>query len=232
MQLVKNIFVQQALELPTEQERTDAYNEATATTLDRKLKEMKLAIGLEKKYTKKEILVAYLNIAFFGDNTYGIQAAAQRYYSVDAKDLTAEQAASLVAIVQYPLQRGLFDPANYEANQARRDVILDSMLDAGDLSQADHDAAIAIPVDDTSLKPSEPAERLRRREHLRDLVLRLRGPQRRRLHVPGSRHRHPRGQLEEGWLQALHDPRPRRAGERAEPDLDLCEQPGDGVGPG
>ena len=46
---------------------------------------MKLAIGLEKRYTKNEILNAYLNIAFFGDNTYGIQAAAQRYYSVNGE---------------------------------------------------------------------------------------------------------------------------------------------------
>ena len=63
---------------------------------------MKLAIGLEKRYTKDEILTAYLNIAFFADNTYGIQAAAQRYFSVNAKDLTLAQAASLIAIVQYP----------------------------------------------------------------------------------------------------------------------------------
>jgi membrane peptidoglycan carboxypeptidase len=157
MQLVKNIYVQQALQLPTEKDRQQAYKDATATTLDRKLKEMKLAIGLEKKYTKKEILTAYLNIAFFGDNTYGIQAAAQRYYSVDAKDLTLPQAASLIAIVQYPNVRGLFDPANYVANKDRRDVILDAMLDVGDITQKEHDEAIATPVDDTTLKPSTPA---------------------------------------------------------------------------
>ncbi len=156
MQLVKNIFVEQALQQPTDALRQAAYAAATATSLDRKLKEMKLAIGLEKKYTKKEILTAYLNIAFFGDNTYGIQAAAQRYYSVDAKDLTLPQAASLVAIVQYPQQRGLFDKANYEANKARRDVILDAMLQAGDITQQEHDAAIATPVDDKTLKPSTP----------------------------------------------------------------------------
>lgn len=156
MQLVKNLFVEQALQQPTDAERQAAYKAATATTLDRKLKEMKLAIGLEKKYTKKEILTAYLNIAFFGDNTYGIQAASQRYYSVDAKDLTLPQAASLVAIVQYPQQRGLFDKANYAANKARRDVILDAVLQAGNITQKEHDDAIATPVDDTTLKPSNP----------------------------------------------------------------------------
>lgn len=156
MQLVKNIFVQQALQLPTEAERQAAYNVATATSFDRKLKEMKLAIGLEKKYTKKEILAAYLNIAFFGDNTYGIQAAAQRYYSVDAKKLTLPEAASLIAIVQYPQQRGLFDAANYEANKGRRDVILGQMLDVGDIAKGDYNTAISTPVDATTLKPSSP----------------------------------------------------------------------------
>ncbi|MEP6479870.1 MAG: transglycosylase domain-containing protein [Rhodoglobus sp.] len=157
MQLVKNIFVQQALQQPTEEKRNEAYDKATAASPDRKLKEMKLAIGLEKKYTKKEILTAYLNIAFFGDNTYGIQAAAQRYYSVDAKDLSLTQAASLVAIVQYPLQRGPFDPKNYTANQDRRDQILRNMYELKDITKKELDDALATPVDDTTLKPSQPA---------------------------------------------------------------------------
>jgi len=156
MQVVKNIFVQRALEEPTEQERKDAYNAATATSLDRKLKEMKLAIGLEKKYTKDEILAAYLNISFFGDNTYGIETAAQRYYSTSAANLTPAQAASLVAIVQYPGERGLDKPENYKANKARRDVILTSMYEAGHLTKYQYEHALQTPVDDTTLKPSPP----------------------------------------------------------------------------
>ncbi|MEQ1735526.1 MAG: transglycosylase domain-containing protein [Rhodoglobus sp.] len=157
MQLVKNIYVQQALQEPTEELRQAAYDKAVGVSFDRKLKEMKLAIGLEKAYTKKEILTAYLNIAFFGDNTYGIQSAAQRYYSVDASELTLPQAASLIAIVQFPNQRGLDVPENYDANKARRDVILYSMLDVGDITQSEYDDAIATPVDDTTLLPSEPS---------------------------------------------------------------------------
>jgi len=156
MQLVKQINVQQALEEPTEEARKAAYAEATATSFDRKLREMKLAIGLEKRYTKKEILTAYLNIAFFGSNTYGIQAAAQRYYSVDAKDLTLPQAASLIAIVQYPALRSLDDPENFPANEDRRDVILFSMLDVGDITQREYDDAYNTPVDETTLVPSSP----------------------------------------------------------------------------
>ena len=156
MQLVKNINVQKALEEDTEEEIKAAYAKATATSFDRKLSEMKLAIGLEKKYTKKEILTAYLNIANFGNATYGIQAAAQRYYSVDAKDLTLAQAASLIAIVQYPNQRNLGDPENFAANQERRDYIIGAMLKAGDITQAEHDEAIAIPVDETTILPKAP----------------------------------------------------------------------------
>ena len=157
MQLVKNIFVQQALDEDTQEARDAAYKKATATSFDRKLKEMKLAIGLEKKYTKKEILTAYLNIANFGNATYGIQAAAQRYYSVDAKDLSLAQAASLIAIVQYPNQRNLGDPENFAANQERRDYILGAMLRAGDVTQSEYDEAIATPVDETTIVPKDAA---------------------------------------------------------------------------
>lgn len=156
MQLVKLINVQEALDEPTEAERDAAYDKATDPSFDRKLKEMKLAIGLEKRYTKNEILNAYLNIAFFNDNTYGIQAAAQRYFSVNAKDLTLAQSASLIAIVQYPGVRGLNDPENFAANQERRDFILDQMLEEGDITQAQHDEAVAIPVDETFVVPQAP----------------------------------------------------------------------------
>ena len=156
MQLVKNTFVQQALQEPTQEEQQAAYEKATATSFDRKLKEMKLAIGLEKKYTKKEILVAYLNIANFGNATYGIQAAAQRYYSVDAKDLTLAQAASLIAIVQYPNQRNLADPENYSENKDRRDYILGAMLASGDVTEKEYKEALATPIDETTIKLSEP----------------------------------------------------------------------------
>ena len=154
MQLVKNIFVQDALDKPTEEERKAAYADATATSFDRKLKEMKYAIGIEKKYTKKEVLTAYLNIAFFGANTYGIQAAAQRYYSVNASDLTLPQAASLIAIVQYPGIRSLDNPEHYQSNQERRDVILYAMYDVGSITEQEYRDAIAVPVDDTTLAPS------------------------------------------------------------------------------
>ena len=146
MQLVKNIRVVQALTLPTEEERQAAYKAANETSIDRKLKEMKLAIGLEKRYTKNQILLAYLNIANFGNTTYGIESAAQQYYSVSAKDLTLVQAASLVGIVQQPNVRNLDSPDKYPANKSRRDLILNNMLDLGFINQAQHDDAVKTPV--------------------------------------------------------------------------------------
>jgi membrane peptidoglycan carboxypeptidase len=156
-QYVKNTFVQAALELPTEAEQKAAYDAATNSDFDRKLKEMKLAISLEKRYSKQEILLAYLNIANFGGNTYGIQAAASRYFNVSAIDLTAAQAASLVAIVQFPAALSLDDPANYAANTERRDVILDWMFSDGKLTNEQHAEAIATVIDGSTVSLTEPS---------------------------------------------------------------------------
>jgi membrane peptidoglycan carboxypeptidase len=151
MQLVKNIFIQNALQLPTKDEQDAGIDAAQAGTPDRKIKEMKLAIGLEKRYTKDEILQAYLNIAGFGGNNYGIQSAAQHYYGVSAADVTLPQAASLIAIVQEPGTRSLEYPENYLNNQERRDVILKNMFVEKMIDQASLDAALATPVDPTTV---------------------------------------------------------------------------------
>jgi membrane peptidoglycan carboxypeptidase len=162
MQTVRNIIQQQALnndEL-TEEAKQDAINAALAPTLDRKIKEMKLAIGLERNYTKAQILQGYLNIAGFGGNTYGVQAAAQQYFGKDASDVTIAEAASLIAIVQYPNLRDLQDPENYAANEERRNVILGSMFewgtngDGGCITRAEYEEALATPVDVEFVKPS------------------------------------------------------------------------------
>lgn len=156
MQLVKNIFVQRSLYLPTEEERNEAYRQATATDFDRKLNEMKLAIGLEKRFTKDEILEAYLNIAPFGGNTYGIQAASQRYFGKIAQTLSPAEAASLIATVQYPTTRNLSTPNNYEDNEDRRNIILWSMWQEGYLTEAQYDEAVAIPVDGNFVQLAAP----------------------------------------------------------------------------
>jgi membrane peptidoglycan carboxypeptidase len=157
-QLVKNIFIQQALQLPTDKEQKAALKAAQAFSLDRKLKEAKLAIALEKKYTKKQVLLAYLNIAPFGGTTYGIQAAAQRYYQEDASKLTIPQAASLMAIVQNPNTRAPVNEAGYKANIQRRDVILDAMYAQKDITSAQLADAKKTPVDATTVKNVAPSQ--------------------------------------------------------------------------
>ncbi|ROP64234.1 transglycosylase domain-containing protein [Curtobacterium sp. PhB115] len=157
MQLVRNIKMQQALELPTEKERVKAYNEAVEQTIPRKLEEMKLAIGLAKKYSKKEILTAYLNIAYFGDQTYGVQAAAQHYFNKSATDLTPAEAASILAIVQSPNTRNLSSAKNYDANVARRNVILRAMYQQKNLTEDEYrKARLSKPADYVHLtQPSQ-----------------------------------------------------------------------------
>ncbi|GAA4265469.1 transglycosylase domain-containing protein [Frondihabitans peucedani] len=155
MQLVRNIKLAQAQDIKDPKKQAAAIKDAKEVTISRKLQEMKLAIGLEKKYTKDEILLAYLNIAYFGDQAYGVQAAAQHYYGKSAADLTAVEAASLIAIVQYPESRDLSTPKNYDANVARRNVILKSMYAQGYIKKTDLDASVAeSPAKYVHLKPA------------------------------------------------------------------------------
>ena len=148
MQLVRNIRVAAADQLDDEAARAAAHAEATETSLARKLEEMRFAIGLEKMYTKDEILLAYLNIAYFGDRTYGVQAASRHYFGKDASELGVVEAASLVAIVQYPDTRNLATPDNYAANQARRDVVLRALVAEGAVTAEEGETALGTPVAD------------------------------------------------------------------------------------
>ncbi len=147
MQYVRNVLVQEAESILDPEEREQAYQDATVEDSSRKLQEIRYAVSIEKKYSKDEILLGYLNIALFGRNVYGIEAAAQTYYAKSAKDLTLPEAASLVAIVQYPSNLELSDPENIPANQTRRDYVLQRMLDAQRITQEQFDAAVATPVE-------------------------------------------------------------------------------------
>ena len=115
--------------------------EATDISFERKIREAELAIDLEKRFSKDDILVKYLNIINYGDGCYGIEAAAQNYFQVSALDLTLAQAATLVGIPQSPTY---LNPKVYpDACLARRNVVLDRMLSAGDITQQEHDDAQA-----------------------------------------------------------------------------------------
>jgi membrane peptidoglycan carboxypeptidase len=159
-QYVKNVLLQkcEAMGVKTEADQKEyetCVEDATGTSIERKLREMRYAIGIEKKYSKDQILAGYLNIAGFGGSVYGIQSAAHYYFGVDAGDLTAAQAASLVAIVNNPAKLKLDDPGSasngaengYAANKVRRDHILNTMLEEGFLTAAQHAEAIATPIE-------------------------------------------------------------------------------------
>ncbi len=108
---------------------------AVEQNLDRKVQDAKCAIDLEKKYTKDQILDDYFNIAFFGENSYGIQVAAETYFGVPAAKLTVPQGAMLVGLLQSPSALDPFNDA--AAARTRRNVVLDNMVANGKLSAAD-----------------------------------------------------------------------------------------------
>ncbi len=113
-------------------------------TIGDKVREMKLAVELEKKFTKDQILEGYLNIVFFNRDAYGIEAAAQHFFSVSAKDLSLPQAALLAGLVNSP---SYFDPSVHPDNAIqRRNLVLSDMLAQGKIQQAAYAAAVATPL--------------------------------------------------------------------------------------
>lgn len=160
-QYVKNVLVQKAEAIPDAAESKAAYEEATATTPERKLKEMRLAIGLEKTYGKEDILRGYLNIAGFGGRVYGIEAASNYYFNTTAANLTLEQAATLLAIVNNPENLRIDKPDNadngaangYALTQTRRDYVLKQMLSEEKITQEQYDAAVATVITPTIVAP-------------------------------------------------------------------------------
>ncbi|MEV6123756.1 transglycosylase domain-containing protein [Streptomyces sp. NPDC052077] len=144
-QYVKNVFVEEAGDDPTK------VAQATQQTIGRKIRELKLAIQVEEELGKKKILENYLNITFFGQQAYGVEAASQRYFSKHAKDLDLGEAALLAGIVQSPTR---YDPVNDEAEaRKRRDTVLHRMAQVGDISVAEAEKAQAAPL---KLKVSRP----------------------------------------------------------------------------
>jgi membrane peptidoglycan carboxypeptidase len=143
-QLVKQTLLQTAV---TPEDR----QAATEQTVGRKLREARLALALEETYPKEEILTRYLNIVYFGEGAYGVQAAAQAYFGVDAADLTLPQAAMLAGLVQTPASDSpLADP---ERARQRRDVVLERMHALGHISDAELAEVSGRPVQTAPAPP-------------------------------------------------------------------------------
>jgi membrane peptidoglycan carboxypeptidase len=146
-QYVKNILIQRCeRDAATSEELLNCWTEATTAAgtegIQRKLQEMRYAIALEQKYSKNDILLGYLNIANFGGQTYGIDAAARYYFGVTAKDLSLSQAATLAGIVQNPNTYridkpggSIFDAEGLGFNKAPDGLIDD--VNAGQLAALD-----------------------------------------------------------------------------------------------
>ncbi len=118
-QYVKNVLL---LEAGTDKTKQQA---AIADTFSRKVTELKYAIAVEKQLSKDQILERYLNLVYFGNGSYGVEAAAERYFSTTADKLTVPQAAMLAAIVNSPTQ---FDPFQHPTDTiARRNIVLQDM---------------------------------------------------------------------------------------------------------
>ncbi len=128
-------------------------------TIERKLQEAVLAVWLETKFTKDEILQLYLNRVYFGAGATGIEKAAQVYYQKSATDLTLAEAATLAGVVKAPSAANPI--SNPEAAAERAGLVIDAMVDAGFITQ-----------EDAALTAGQPAEvRLQGYRSLRNFVI-------------------------------------------------------------
>jgi membrane peptidoglycan carboxypeptidase len=153
MQYVRNVQRDSA-------QSPEEVKDSTAQTTSRKLKEMRLAVSVEKVLSKEQILERYLNVAYFGHRAYGIYAAAEVYFSKKAADLTLPEAAMLAGLVKAPTA---YDPADdKQAALERRNYVVDRMTDikylspelAGQVKAAPIDLKLTNPPNDcVSVKP-------------------------------------------------------------------------------
>lgn len=162
-QLVKNTLLQAAEAISDEAQSRAAVQAATEVSLVRKIREWRLALAYEERLNgiygtvctedpkvdcgKEQVLQQYLNIAQYGPSLFGVEAAAQLYFGVPAKELTAIQAATIAGITQNPTQ---WDPLQHpEQSQTRRNVVLKVMREQGLITLADYVTYINTPIEST-----------------------------------------------------------------------------------
>jgi membrane peptidoglycan carboxypeptidase len=143
MQYVKQVRYYQA--------KTDAEKQAAIDqNINRKIEDAQCAMEIERRESKQTILQNYLNIAFFGENSYSIQTAAQTFFNKPVNALTLPESALLVGAVRAPAQYDAFD--NPGAAKQRRNEVIQNMVEVGDLSQSQANAYKAQPVKLATLK--------------------------------------------------------------------------------
>lgn len=113
-------------------------------TYSRKIKEMFIAVALEQKYTKQEILEFYLNNVYFANGYYGIESASEAYFNKNAKDLSISQIAFLCSIPNSPNR---YDPYKHkDSTLKRRDRILKNMYEDGYISESQYEKSVAEKI--------------------------------------------------------------------------------------
>lgn len=165
-QYIKNVLIQEAENLPNKADREKAITAATAGTIERKVKEARMALYLDRRYSKDDILTGYLNIVSFGGRVYGIKAASEYYYGVEPSKLTLNQAATLMAIVNEPDSLRIDDPTNqengsengYALTKKRRDYVLGRMLEDKKITEEQYQNAVAENITPKITEPSTGCE--------------------------------------------------------------------------
>ena len=153
-QYVKLTLLDTALKAGDTQAAQAAVTQRGLAGVTRKLQELKYSIQLEKEQTKDQILQGYLNIVYYGDQAYGVQAAAKHYFNKDAKDLSLTEAALIAGLAQNP---GTTDPVNNpERAIARRNVVLDRMHELGLITDKEMTDAKAVKLTDMLKVTSAP----------------------------------------------------------------------------
>lgn len=131
----------------TQQLAKQLYSDAAGSTLERLLQkpiEWVIAVKLERNYTKEEIIALYLNYFDFLHNAVGIKTASTTYFYKDPKNLTLEEAATLIGLCKNP---SLFNPVRYpERCRERRNVVLDQMRKAGYITDEQYEKSCALPI--------------------------------------------------------------------------------------
>lgn len=131
----------------TQQLAKQLYSDAAGSTLERLLQkpiEWVIAVKLERNYTKEEIIALYLNYFDFLHNAVGIKTASTTYFYKDPKNLTLDEAATLIGLCKNP---SLFNPVRYpERCRERRNVVLDQMRKAGYITDEQYEKSCALPI--------------------------------------------------------------------------------------
>ncbi len=117
----------------------------TEYSISRKIREAMAAVALEKQFSKEDIMTMYLNLIFYGQRSYGIEAAANTYFQKHASELNLAEASMLAGIPQIP---SYYDPtANFDAAKERQKYVLDQMVEYGYITQEEADAAFKENLD-------------------------------------------------------------------------------------